>query len=71
MYSRADYIVNVKKAATLNFCWKKLQPEDGNDFWGFPNQEDKKNILMLQHKVPGGLTYLEADVQEVISQLLS
>ena len=48
-------------------CNSELLLERVNEFWWFPSQQDKiKNILMIAHKVPGGLTDLQkTDIQEV------
>jgi hypothetical protein len=46
-YSIAHSTVNVNKPidmlkfTTVNGCWKKLWPEAVDDFWGFPNPQDK------------------------------
>lgn len=71
-YSIAHYILNVNKPmdmlkfAIVNGCWKKLWPE-ADDFWGFPNQQDKiRSIVVLAHVVPDILDLVEADIWEVL-----
>ena len=55
------------KFTTVNGCWKKLWPEADDDFWGFPNRQDKiRSIVVLAHAVPDFPDLEEEDIQEVL-----
>jgi len=59
--------MDMLKFATANGCWKKLWPEADDDFWRFPNQQDKiRSIVVLALVVPDFLDLEEADILEVL-----
>jgi hypothetical protein len=55
------------KFTTVNGRWKKLWPEADDDFWGFPNQQDKiRSIVVLAHVVPYFPDLEETYIREVL-----